>query len=305
MHDPSATAVDDRALEAMAERLEASGAYRVLRAVPRAPRLDELPEGARIGVYLDLETTGLDAASDAVIEIGLVRFAYDDSGVLGSLDELAAFEDPQRPIPSVITTLTGIDDAMVAGRRIPEERVNELLHGAHLVVAHNASFDRPFAERRFPALEDYPWACSLRDVAWRELGPYEGVGLASLLMVHGYFFEGHRAVEDCHAGVHLLAQPLAGTPASVITRMLDGARRTEMRLWAVGSPFETKDKLRARGYRWNATKRVWWRDVPTPECDDEKAWLRSEVYGGRMPTLPEQALDARTRYSTRLSDAPG
>lgn len=303
MTERVSTLPDERALEAMAEQLEASGAYRVLRAVPRAPRLRDVPDGARVGVYLDLETTGLDPAVDAIIEIGLVRFAYDDGGVLGSLDDLAAFEDPGRPIPSEITTLTGIDDAMVAGRAIADERVHELVDGAHLVMAHNAGFDRPFAERRFPVLTGFPWACSLRDVAWREMGSYEGAGLSSLLMVHGYFFEGHRAVEDCYAGVHLLAQPLDGG-GTVVTRMLRGARRTETRIWAVRSPFETKDRLRARGYRWNATAKVWWCDVPTAELDGERAWLDAEVYAGRSPMLPTRALDARTRYSARLSDAP-
>jgi DNA polymerase III subunit epsilon len=305
MTERVATAADERALEALAEELEASGAYRVLRAVPRPPRLSELPPGARIGVYLDLETTGLSPATDGIIEIGLVRFAYDAQGVLGSLDDLAAFQDPGRPIPREVTAITGITDEMVAGRSIPEERVRELIDGAHLVMAHNAAFDRPFAERAYPWLADFPWACSWRDVAWREVGGFEGAGLSYLLMAHGYFFEGHRAVEDCYAGVHLLAQPFAGTDTTVMTHMRECARRTDVRLWAVRSPFETKDLLRVRGYRWNPDAKVWWRDVPTPELDAEKAWLRVEVYGGRLPTLPEQPLDARVRYSARLPDAPG
>jgi DNA polymerase III subunit epsilon len=304
MTERIATSADERAFEAMAAQLEASGRYRVLRAVPRAPRLTELPPGARIGVYLDLETTGLDASTDAIIEIGLVRFAYDEQGVLGSLDDLAAFEDPGRAIPSEITAITGIDDAMVAGQTIPEERVQEVVGGAHLVIAHNAGFDRPFAERRFPWLADFPWACSLRDVAWRAVG-FEGAGLSYLLMAHGYFFEGHRAVEDCYAGVHLLAQPFAGTDATVMSFMRECARRKEIRIWAVRSPFETKDLLRVRGYRWNPEAKCWWRDVPEAEVAEERAWLRVQVYAGRLPTLPERALDATTRYSVRLSEAPG
>jgi DNA polymerase III subunit epsilon len=305
MTGPRTTATDELDLEAMAERLEASGSYRVLRAVPRPPRLGELPPGARVGVFLDLETTGLTAGVDRIIEIGLVRFAYDERGVLGSLDELAAFEDPGVPIPSEVSVLTGITDAMVAGRRIPDDRVAEVLRGAHLVMAHNAAFDRPFAEARFPALAGLPWACSWRDVPWREVGGFESAGLTYLLMAHGYFFEGHRAVEDCYAGVHLLAQRLAGTDETVMTRMRECARRSDVRIWAVRSPFETKDMLRLRGYRWNPDAKCWWRDVASDEIEAERAWLRVQIYGGRLPELPELRLDARLRYSARLPDAPG
>jgi DNA polymerase III subunit epsilon len=290
-------------LEAMARELEASGAYRVLRPVPRPPRLrlDELPHGARLGAYLDLETTGLSAAADAIIEIGVVRFAYDDTGVLGTIDELSAYEDPGRPIPPEVTALTGITDADVAGKRIPDERVRELLE-AKLVVAHNASFDRPFAERRFPWLAERPWACSIRDVAWRDAG-FEGSGLRYLLLEHGCYFDGHRAVEDCYAGLHLLAQPLRGG-RTVITHLRESALRSDVRLWAVRSPFETKDLLRARGYRWNAAAKVWWRDVPQGDLELERTWLTTEVYGGRLPELPEHRIDAGVRYSERIPDWP-
>jgi DNA polymerase III subunit epsilon len=302
------TPAQARELEAMAERLEASGVYRVLRAVPRPPRLDPPPPGARVGLYLDTETTGLDPAADAIIELGLVRFAYDDSGVLGSLDDLAAFEDPGRPIPPEVTALTGIDDAMVAGTRLPEERIAALFDGVHLVIAHNAGFDRPFVERRFPGLAGKYWACTWRDLPWRDAG-FDGAKLAYLLMGYGHFFEGHRAVEDCYAGVHLLAQrwrdgdPDAGT--SVMTRLREGALRMDVRLWAVGSPFETKDALRARGYRWNAAAKCWWRDVPKEELAAEKEWLRIDVYAGRLPArLPEFEIGAAARYGRDVPEAP-
>lgn len=293
----------DLELEALAQRLEATGGYRVLRAVPRPPRLGALPPGAREGVYLDLETTGLDPGSDAIIELGLVRFAYDEDGPIGMVDDLSAFEDPGRPIPPEIQALTGITDAMVSGRQLPEDRVRELFDGAHLVVAHNAAFDRPFAERRFPFLSEFPWACSCRGVPWKDLGRFDGVSLGALVTAHGHFFDGHRAVEDCYAGVHLLGRRFADG-SSVLSHLRSGARRTDVRIWAVRSPFESKDLLRARGYRWNAEARVWWRDVPAEELDAEKAFLSEHVYGGRMPELPERVLDAWTRFSRRLGEAP-
>ncbi len=296
---------DTSELEALAARLEASPDYRVLRAVTPPERLDALPDGARVGVYLDLETTGLDHRADRVIELGMVRFAYDleHDTVLGILDEYAGLEDPGRPLPPEITRLTGIDDAMLAGRRIDDERVRALLEGASVVIAHNARFDRPFAEARLKAFADVHWACSLRDVAWRDEG-FESSGLQALVMASGGFFDGHRGAVDCHAGLYLLARPLPRSGERALAALRRNALRRDVRVWAVGSPFDTKDLLKARGYRWNPDARVWWCDVPEDAFDDEQAWLRDQVYAGRLPRLPQLRYDARERYSLRVSEAP-
>jgi DNA polymerase-3 subunit epsilon len=58
----------------MAAILEESPDYRVLRRlVPRTEPSNGQP--ARIGILLDVETTGLDTAKHEVIELGMVRFA--------------------------------------------------------------------------------------------------------------------------------------------------------------------------------------------------------------------------------------
>jgi DNA polymerase-3 subunit epsilon len=49
---------------------------------------------------------------------------------------------------------------MVAGRRIDERVVNDLLGRVVLVIAHNADFDRRFLEKRVPVFAEKHWACS-------------------------------------------------------------------------------------------------------------------------------------------------
>jgi DNA polymerase III subunit epsilon len=299
----------DPDLEALVERLEASGDYRVLRRLRHAPRVDPagLPAGAREALALDLETTGLDPDVDAPIEIGLVRFAYDDAGrILGVTGELGAFEDPGRPLTAEVTRLTGIRDEDVAGQRFPAAEVQALLDGVGLVVAHNAGFDRPFAERRFPAFERLAWGCSLRDIDWRGADGYEGASLGALLAAHGRFFGAHRAVEDGYAVIELLRQTLPASGELAFNLLRATARLATVRLWAVGSPFEAKDALKARGYRWTAECRAWRNDLAESDVDDEIAWLRSEAYGGRrMPAdLPRFRIDARSRWSRRVPESP-
>jgi DNA polymerase III subunit epsilon len=299
----------DAELESLAARLEASGDYRVLRRLRHAPRIDPavLPAGAREALALDLETTGLDFDADVPIEVGLVRFAYDADGrVLGVTGELGAFEDPGRPLPAEVVRITGIGDADVAGQRFPDAEILRLLDGVGLVVAHNAGFDRPFAERRWPAFERFAWGCSLRDVDWREAEGYGGANLGALLAAHGQFFGAHRAVEDGYAVIELLGQTLPGSGELAFNVLRSSARAATVRLWAVGSPFEAKDALKARGYRWTAECRAWRTDVPEGAVEDELAWLRAQAYGARrMPSeLPRFRIDARSRWSRRVPESP-
>lgn len=105
MDDPAVTDPDPVQMERMARTLEGSGRYRILR--PLAPRVlehypaDDGPQGSgtRLGMFLDLETTGLSAAKDEIIEFGIVPFVYTLEGkILARWNRLAACAS--RPAPS-------------------------------------------------------------------------------------------------------------------------------------------------------------------------------------------------------------
>lgn len=94
-------------------------------------------------VAFDTETTGLSPLSARVIEVAGVRFRGDG-------EQLGCFEalcDPGHPIPGPIQRLTGISQAMVAGKPPPLEVIEqfrEFVGPDAIVVAHNASFDLAF-----------------------------------------------------------------------------------------------------------------------------------------------------------------
>ena len=50
----------------------------------------------------------------------------------------------------------------------------------------------------------------------------------------------------------LLAQPLPNSDRRVLAVLRETVSRDTIRLWAVRAPFETKDELKARGYRLDA-----------------------------------------------------
>ncbi len=107
----------------------------------------------RIFVALDLETTGLDARSDTIIEVGAVRVAFDpraESFACRILDRFVTFVNPRRPIPLRVQQITGIRDSDVATAPTMDRVVPELLafvrSDVEAVVAHNAGFDFAFLQ---------------------------------------------------------------------------------------------------------------------------------------------------------------
>jgi DNA polymerase-3 subunit epsilon len=120
------------------------------------------------------------------------------------------------------------------------------------------------------------WACSCREIDWAARG-FDGKGLGWLLSQAGQFHEGHRAADDVDAliamlrhrdqdGITALAELIAnaGTPGWIVR--------------AIGAAFEVKDRLKARGYRWDAAARVWMREVRDCDRMAEEFWLAAHVY---------------------------
>ena len=302
MPDPSTTPTDLADLEAMAQQLESSGHYRLLRRFTGnslATAAD--PDALRQGVYLDVETTGKDAGRDEIIELAMVPFHYDVEGRLCALGKpFVQLREPSVPISHEITQITGITNDMVAGKVIDPDQVAAFIEPAVIVTAHNAQFDRRFAERLCQAFEHKGWACSMSQVDWKGEG-FEGTKLSYLASQCGFFFEGHRAENDCLAGLEILARPLA-SGRTALAHMLEAARKPSWRIWAERSPFDFKEKLKARGYKWNGEEgpapKAWYIDIDDDKRDAELVYLQQEIYGGEVH-LATRRITAFERFSER------
>ncbi|MDR3314715.1 MAG: PolC-type DNA polymerase III [Oscillospiraceae bacterium] len=110
------------------------------------PVVLDAPEEGQLGfgsecVVFDVETTGLSARNDRIIQIGAVKIRGGEI-----VESFATFVDPQRALPDKITELTKIKGEMLVGAPKEEEAAEAFAAfcGDALLCAHNAAFDTGF-----------------------------------------------------------------------------------------------------------------------------------------------------------------
>ena len=156
---------------------------------------------------VDLETTGGNRAEDAITEVGAVKVRGGE--VLGEFQTLV---NPDESIPSFITVLTGITDAMVIDKPRIAEVLPSFLEFARgtVLVAHNAPFDTGFLKHfsrelgiPWPRFEVLDTAVLARRTLLRDEVP--NCRLATLARIfHATTTPNHRALSDARATVDVL-----------------------------------------------------------------------------------------------------
>lgn len=319
-HDECDLSQDDTPdLNAAAAAHLLSAGYRVLAPFtggPRRYRNECIEDTVSMGLMVDAETTGPNAAEDVAIQIALVPFSYNPT--TGAIFDVAharvQYEEPTRPIETEAQAVHGITLERVKGQAFNVDVVRTLFDASRVILAHNAAFDATVLYRRFGVLTTVaPWGCTYTDVQWKRRG-YAGASLGALLQDHTqHHFAGHDAAADCYAALHVLATPFAdGTfPLQQILSRISEPRVT---LFATNAPFEVKDALAKRGYKWNdpsksgalhpAGPKAWCIDLEATAVDAEKAWLKDAVYRWQPGSPSVRPIDPTRRF-LRLAPAQG
>jgi len=148
-------------------------------------------------IAFDLETTGIQPKTDAIVEIGAVRFTGTEPG-----DAFSILINPGRPIPPGASAVNGITDEMVASSPAIETVLADFAAfcGDLPLVAHNAPFDYKFLlkaveDRRARAPKGVVLdSCALARIVFPGMINYK----LGTLVTHFGFPNGtfHRAEED-------------------------------------------------------------------------------------------------------------
>jgi len=178
------------------------------------------PSPTTLVAVVDTETTGLYPSQDRLVEIAVVLLEVETATgrLLRTVDAYQELNDPGIPIPAVATSIHGITDAMVRGRRIDAARVEALLGRAALVVAHNSGFDKGFVRQVMPRADALVWGCSCRGIPWRRLHPaLESTRLQHLAeRLRIPAGRAHRAMGDVETTVNLVLLPDADGNAHLL-----------------------------------------------------------------------------------------
>jgi len=176
---------------------------------------DRLPQDL---VFVDLETTGGNAAYDRITEVGIVRIGAD-----GWVKEWNSLVNPECRIPAYIEAFTGITNDMVAvAPRFAEiaSEVRQRLDGA-LFVAHNARFDYSFLRSEFRRIDSNFTARVLCTVKLsRRLYPEQHRhSLDAVIERHGLICESrHRALGDARVLLDFWSKLRADWPELALAR---------------------------------------------------------------------------------------
>ncbi len=193
---------------------------------------------------VDIETTGGHASANGITEISV--FVHDGQRLIKHFETLI---NPRQLIPKFITSLTGIDNAMVADAPAFDEIADVLFEilNENIFVAHNVNFDYSFVKHQ---LKQSGYDLTAKKLCTVRLGRKVFPGLPSYSLgnlcrsLKIPIENRHRAGGDAKATVKLFEHMLANGSQTHIDLML---KRTSAEHWLpMNLDKQVIDKLPAR-----------------------------------------------------------
>ena len=215
---------------------------------------------------LDVETTGLESGTNRIIEVGCCLWDWENKIPLALYSSLVI---PEQDIPEEITALTGITKEHINEFGWPEvkvlEDVGEILAKADYVMAHNAPFDKGFVDaavhRQGMNPIDKPWIDSRMDIVFPK--DVSTRHLNYLAAEAGFINPWkHRALFDVMTMLKLAS-------AYDLDAIIARSQEPIVYVQAIVS-FDEKELAKARGYRWHAPSKTWWREFKASDYEADK-----------------------------------
>lgn len=148
-------------------------------------------------VVFDLETTGLEAKTSEIIEIGALKYRNNEL-----VEEFSVLINPECEIPDVITNITGITEDLVKNERTIKEVLPEFIAFIEdlPLIAHNSPFDLGFIEEKINKL-GLPMIQNKNldtvELARKYIPKAYNYKLETLKKYFHLDYGSHRSVDDC------------------------------------------------------------------------------------------------------------
>lgn len=164
-------------------------------------------------IAFDLETTGLDAKTNRIIEFGGIKLQIDNNGKITSGEELHLYINPDDSLSEKITEITGITPEFLADK--PSEKdvfdqIYSFVGDKPILLGHNVKFDIRFLEntyQRYGKSLKPSGILDTLDMSRDCLGTLvENHKLATVAGYYGIDAKFHSAIEDIRATVIVAEQ---------------------------------------------------------------------------------------------------
>ena len=250
---------------------------------------------------LDTETTGLDYKQDHIIELAFLIFEYDikQKKIIKLIDKYNELNDPGEEITEDITKITGITTKDVLGKHINWKDVSNKLEKVDICICHNARFDRSFFHKYTNQLENIPWLCSYTQIPWNDEFNYPTQKQEVLTLYHGFYYTGHRALNDCEALAELLLMDNPNLEISYLEYLLEKRNQDEYLLISKNTVFAQKPFFNENNFSWEPNGKMWYKSLTEKEEAEElfvnlseKIYVKRRIEAEIVDILPEQKFKA-------------
>lgn len=171
-------------------------------------------EGTVVVAFIDTETTGLgDLDEPITLGIVLATVALPKGHLQGDFEQLYEMRKPHVPIHPRARAVHGLSMDDLEGKSFDMPKIRGMIERAHVLVAHNANFDRKMLTKLLPEVTNWPWRCSYRQASWPK-----GLENKKLDTICAHFSiaraEPHNALSDARAMAECLLQQTGKTARS-------------------------------------------------------------------------------------------
>lgn len=211
---------------------------------------------------IDVETTGLDPATDEMIEVAAVLYSVEHRAILQQVSTLLPVE--ANPAEAVNGISPYLSESLVLAwdaRAFIAKAISEMMKASDYIVAFNADFDRAFVERASTLWTTAtPWSDA---AAIRYPKPSHKRDLVNLCVAHGIpVVSAHRAFDDCR----LLAELLGKVP-DLEAELARAARPKVLVKALVG--YGDRQMAKDHGFHWNnPVPNAWTKRMPLEDAEE-------------------------------------
>ncbi len=203
---------------------------------------------------LDLETSGLDATKDKIVEIGMVLFSLEHHTILKCMSSLVNAGVGNAAEEANGIPASALDDGISVSNAI--KHFDAWRDSADVVLIHNARFDRSFLPAE--TASHAPFVCTMDDVSW----PLRcsSKSLTSIALAHGLgISHAHRALTDAMTIARLLER--SHEMGADLEAMLRRAMRPKVKLIVVDTGFskERNEQAKQAGFSFDYPTKQWHR----------------------------------------------